>query len=176
MFWASYLKWPQGLESNSQRLVFHNNVKLLPNVTLGYSINDECDPHATDPDFFPYPLPKSPDQFLDVVKHFGKFYLQVYPCDNHHTVSLDEFKKTITSRDEIQSLMITHKRCFGGCFDDFWDAGYNPWDGEPLYPPSCYSPGGTLVEKPKTPEHNSDSEDDFITISVSDGKVQCAPQ
>ena len=157
---TSHTKWPQGLESNSQRLVFHNNVKILPNVTLGYSI-EECDPYSTNPEFVPYPLPKNPNQFLGVLKHFGLFYVQVWPCDNHHTMSIDQFKKTITSRDEIRSLMIDHKRCWWKCFWDIWDEGYNPYDGSRLYPRSCYSPGGTLVDKP-----DSDSE----------GVNQCATQ
>ena len=159
------VKWPQALKNNSHRLIFHNNVKMLPSVTLGYAIW-ECDPYEKRPEFFPHPLPKNPDQFVGVLKHFGKFYVQVFPCRNHHTMMLDKFKSTITSRNEINELMHYHKRCGWRCFDDIREAGYNPFSGSPYYSPICYSPGGTLIDKPKTPEQGSDS----------DGEVECVTQ
>ena len=118
---TSHLKWPKGLETNSQRLVFHNNVKMFSHVTLGYKI-DECDVYDTSDH---YPLPKNPDQFLGVLKDFGKFYMQLQYCYIHHTMQLDQFKKTIISRNEIQEIYLDHKRCgFGGCFIEAIEAYY----------------------------------------------------
>ena len=137
--------------------MFHNNVKLLPNVTLGYSI-DECDAYSTDPGLVPYPLPNNPNQLIGILNHFAFLYIQVFPCSNHHTMSIDDFKNTITSRDKIHCLMVTHRWCHWRCIHDIWDAGYNPYSGKPLYSPRRYSPRGTLVDKPETPEYYSDSD------------------
>ena len=88
------VKWPQELRNNSQRLIFHNNVKMLPKFTLEYAIA-EYDPFENHPEIVPHPLPKNLDQFVGVLKHFGKFYVQVFPFHNYHAMSLDKFKRTI---------------------------------------------------------------------------------
>ena len=113
------VKWPDLLETNSQRLVHHAEVKMMGNVHYFHWAEK-----------FQDAKPRHPTQFWDAVKHIGHLKMSVVddktleqafqnavrtcPVD----MTIEELSMYLEEEDDFKWLKRRHSRCLHKCVDD----------------------------------------------------------
>ena len=110
------VNWPELLETNSQRLVHHSEVKMMGNVYYYHWAEKFQDSQ-----------PRHPTQFWDAVKHIGHLkmsvvddktvgccYVRTCPVD----VTMEDLAMYLEEEDGFKWLKRRHSRCLHKCVDD----------------------------------------------------------